>query len=223
MRVKLVLPLFLCGLLTGCDKVIKPLMLGGVSSTVVRHDVALVIGQSNNARFEQYGEGAFAKDYQRFFPGSTIQFINCSVGGTAINQWQVDGPEMAACRFNGLKPTLILFYQGEADAYLKTGNWNEQFVSAVLGWRKLLGELPVVYAQIAVEDPTLYCPQTDWDALQFQQTCVGLHNVRMIKTSDVSQLDPDPAIAQGVHLSPQSYVNIAERYVEGLAQIINPE
>ena len=222
--------LFLLGLLPACDKWNDPTVNGslpGVTGVVYGHHVAshnlivFVWGQSNNVRFEEYGEQTFVEDWQKEYPGSIVRFINCAVGGTGISQWQAGGPLVSQCNTGGLTPSVILFYQGEADAYNNTANWEQQFYSAVKGWRQQFNQpdLPIVFAQLAVEDPAIYCPAQQWDMIKQQQADINIHNVKMIKTDDISMLDPDPNVAQGVHLSQASYTNIAQRYVEAIIQI----
>lgn len=203
-------------LITGCG---RHHPFSPMAAEMPHNQTILVIGQSNNVRFERYGETTFITAYRNSSPSSKIIFINCAVGGTSISQWQYGGELMNQCNTGGRVPTAILFYQGESDAALGTQNWNEQFTSAVTGFRKTFNspKLPVIYAQIAVEDPMIFCPLSQWQDIQRQQTEVSIPGVAMIKTSDVSQLDPDPAIAAGVHLSAKSYANIAVRYAQALA------
>lgn len=183
----------------------------------------LVIGQSNNVRFEQYGEGAFRSYWGQVRPAQVISFINCAVGGTAISQWQEPGPLMDQCNTGGRRIDAIFFYQGEWDAFYGTSNWGVQFASAVSGWRKRFGNIPVIFAQIAVEDSAVYCPLSAWQSIQDQQSQVVISNAKMIVTQDISVLDSNSTISQGVHLSPESYVGIAERYATALLSLEGPQ
>jgi hypothetical protein len=212
--------------LTACDRRHMPAvmnLLSGSKSTVPHNQVILSIGQSNEVRFEQYGEQAFLQAYANQNPGQ-VTFINCAVGGTSISQWQYQGQLMIQCDTHGLTPTAVFYWQGEADAANNMQNWTFLFGKAVAGWRKTFASpaLPVVFAQLAVEDPSIYCPLENWRSIQDQQADVSIAGVEMIVTQDITQLDPDPAIAQGVHLSSQSYMNVASRYAAALLDLNNP-
>lgn len=194
-------------LLTGCDKLFKPLFSGvSLGGTASRLNV-LLIGQSNMVNFYGAGEATFAKNV----PYGSVNFIQCAVGGTSIGQWQMGGALMNQCQTHGVKPDLILFYQGESDAALGTTNWAQQFMSAVNGWRTAW-DVPVIYAQIATCGPA-FASAANWQSIQDQQASVFMNRVKMISTKDLTDRLDD------VHLTPASERIVGGRFAVELGDL----
>jgi hypothetical protein len=174
-------------------------------------DVILLAGQSNMVRFSQYGLQSFAQDYaKKYGAGSAVEFVPCAVGGTYSAQWLPGQPLFDQCLADahGKKVTMVLYYQGESDAALKTQDWGYCFGLTIAGFRRAFGNVPVVFAQIAITtDPGFI---QGWQSIQDQQARVSIPGVKMIVTKDVA------ALFDSVHLTPDTYPKIAQRFVDAM-------
>lgn len=109
----------------------------------------------------------------------------------------------------------LLFFQGESDTDRTKGDladdWGDGFTELVNRIRRDLRtpDLAVVFAQIG-PDPG---DKIDWKRVQERQAAVELHNVAMIRTSD---LEVDES---AIHFTLESYIEIGKRFASKMARL----
>lgn len=183
--IKLIIGVFA---LTGCNKFIAPLTYGGINhATIQRTGVVLAMGQSNMAG-RTPGQNP-AVGFKRVHPSITV--INCAVGGTSISQWGIGGVLDSTCYSAVVAAKLpvigILWYQGESDALLQTSNWDQQFMVLVRAWRARYGNVPIVYAQLATADLSIWT--NNFNVIKAQQAALSFSKSEMIVTDDLPRQD----------------------------------
>lgn len=188
----------------GCHRKDMPL-LSVVSPASASGRIILAMGQSNMApRPDRYAtvSSSFQEDNQNLI------VINCAVGGTPISSWQASSPNFQNClaqaRAYPFPVVGILFYQGETDAWDKRTDWDQGFLSAVQGWRGVLGNVPIVYAQIATTDNSEGWDTSTWELVKSQQAMIHIQNAVMVKTDDQPLMD-------AVHLTTEAVQVIGKR------------
>lgn len=181
-----------------------------------QQDTILLAGQSNMARIVWYALPEFKSKYEALHPHHTVQFVDCSVGGTDSSQWRSGGQLWGDCydKARGYTITGIAFYQGESDAAIQETAWRANFLDAISGWRNAWhsASIPVVFAQIGICDPAFAAP-ADWDTVKQIQAGTVLENAKMIVTADVEVL------VDTVHMDSASAQKIADRFAEAFANL----
>lgn len=210
-----------CLAVTGCNKML-PIPLGN-SVQGTRASTAktfLIMGQSNAVRFGQYGgPDAFTRAVQSFAPGA-ITWIQCSVGGTSIDQWQKgNGTLYQAClalakdkRIDG-----IIWDQGEYEA--EQGDsytalvWASKFTDLMTTFRQDISNpsAVVLYARLG---PAHGLPMAD--TLRQAQESVHLPYSHMANLDDV-------AVPQGLHYDPSAYPLLAEDFARAYYDLLQGE
>lgn len=168
---------------------------------------------------------AFATALLRRRPELAVGLIPCAKGGSSIYAWRrslgdntLYGSCLKRVRVASAMGEVvgILFFQGEADAidpelYQETvlfpEKWADKFRALVSAWRDDLGlaELPVVFAQIGTHRaPDLFI---NWEIVKDQQRLVEIPFSEMITTDDL-------ALQDGVHLTPEGYQTLGQRFAE---------
>lgn len=209
--------LFILMVLTGCNQLMPAIFYGPNRTVAPAEEVGIVLamGQSNMGGGGGHPQQTPAVAFQEDFPNLTV--INCSVGGTAMDQWPVGGQLEEACysaaldHFPKLPVVGILWYQGEADAYLGRDNWDTLFTSFIQGERQRYGMVPLVFAQLATHDPIVY-PAPTWDKIKQEQANLSLPYSRMVKTDDLPRVDE-------VHLTADAALEVGHRMAKAFATI----
>jgi hypothetical protein len=182
----------------GCNNLLRGPLLSSTYSTPSHLNV-VEAGQSNMVHFYGAGENEFRLAMSS--KAGSISFTECAVGGTTIGQWLPDGYLMPNCGIN--KDTdIILWYQGESDAFLGYTNWDTQFRKIVAYWKSINPNVRVVYAQLA--DTPIASQYPDWGAVQQLQAENYGPNVFMIRTGQLATID-------GLHLTDDSEKIVADR------------
>lgn len=192
--------------LAGCEQFTPRLMqsLGQAVTTslISTNGVVLAMGQSNMA-----GKTPGKNPAVGFTQATNIPTINCAVGGTNIDAWQINGPLDSDCWNDVIKSkkqvVAILWYQGESDAWLNTTTWDSQFIHLVKMWRDRYGNVPVIYAQLATED-TPPNPRGTWELIKQQQASLYLTDSAMVRTDDLPRQDD-------VHLTGDACMEVGKR------------
>lgn len=189
---------------TGCQKK----MFGVTHDTVVTPSMVIVeAGQSNNTGDREPTEQPLdpritvvnglrkgpsyfaAQEILRTQPTvEQITLIKCAVGGTSIYQWSGGGEMTERCmnlisHANLGHVDLVLFYQGEQEAYRPSGatDWTNNFKGFVNEIRGKYGNIPVVFAQIGMLDSgAIYA-----DQIRMEQT----HSIFDVKMTMITTLD----------------------------------
>lgn len=192
------------------DEIIKP---SPVENSTVTIRTALVGGQSNMERMEWYALDAIKEAYEKRHPGTRLEFVTCSEGGTWSGHWVPDGGGgFANCvaKAQGKIIDFILWWQGESDAYNQITYWGQNFAKTVAGFRSSFKNelLPVIFAQIAfTTDPNW---NRGWESIKQQQAAICIPGVRMIRTDDLAVL------ADEVHINAESARRIARRFAKNM-------
>lgn len=172
----------------------------------------LMAGQSNMERMEWYAQDALKTSVKRHRNVQNVVLIPCAVGGTWSGQWLPGAGLLESCveAAKGQKVDAIVYWQGESDAYNSITNWVDHFTQTVAGFRAKLGNIPVVFAQIAyTTDPDW---NRGWQSIKDQQASVNISGVKMIKTDDLAVL------ADTVHIDSASAQRIADRFGAALSR-----
>lgn len=176
----------------------------------------MLAGQSNMARFyvapHYYGEVELQAKLNK--AGYAVNFVECAVGGTTMDQWAPNGALTAQCdsRAAGRKIDAILFYQGEADAMVYNPNWPMEFMSLARYWQSKYLGVKIIFTQI--DDNTMSGVYPDWTAFQnLQLTITTDQNLRMVSAIGL------PVLPNNVHLEPIAYVSLADLYVNKLLEM----
>ena len=194
----------------GCESVDR--IIDGSRDQVVKNVeipkvTILMAGQSNMERMEWYAKDAMKSAYIEYHGSADIEFIGCSVGGTWSGQWLPGNGLLEDClvKSAGKNVTHLIYWQGESDAYNSIPYWGVNFSKTIAGFRKGLGDIPVVFAQIAyTTDPDW---NRGWESIKQQQAAVCISGVKMIKTDDVAVL------SDTVHIDDASAKKIGRRFV----------
>lgn len=193
--------------LTGCN--LNPLVAGHATiAPETLHGTVLAMGQSNMLGVPG---GNPAVGFQSVYPN--LRVINCSVGGTSIAQWPIQGQYFLDClaAVGHDHVIAILWYQGESDAYNGMTDWDLRFTGLVRAWRGLLGPVPVVYAQLATADPAFGWYNT-WGLIKSQQASINLDNTAIVITEDLQRRDD-------VHLTAESGIEVGKRMAKAFLSL----
>ena len=156
---------------------------------------------------------AFAGEFNR-----EVNLIPVAVGGTSISQWQKGGSLYS----NMISKASVvgdidgmIFYQGEADcnSLSNANNWDERFTSFVSDLRADLGNIPVVFAQLATK-PAGATGRPYFNNLKASQANVSISDVSMIVTEDLAIQSND------VHLVTSSLITVGERFAAAMNNLI---
>jgi hypothetical protein len=116
-----------------------------------------------------------------------VIFIDASIGGTSISQWQGYWQWLVDAAKETNRPVVaFLFYQGEQDAnYSYQVQWASQFGNIVSGIRDGLNSplLPVIFAQIGQWGSGPTPSNVDW--IRQEQANVNIPGVSMVQTLDL--------------------------------------
>lgn len=197
-------------LMSGCESVSR--VTEGPADNFIKivkipNVTILMAGQSNMERMEWYAKDAISQAYVDLYGAANVSFIGCSVGGTWSGQWLPGNGLLEDClvKSAGKNVTHLIYWQGESDAYNSIPYWGVNFSKTIAGFRKGLGDIPVVFAQIAyTTDPDW---NRGWESIKQQQAAVCISGVKMIKTDDVAVL------SDTVHIDDASAKKIGRRFV----------
>lgn len=179
------------------------------------------MGQSNAVRFAKFGgPDAFTSAVQSFAPG-TINWIDCSVGGTGIAQWQKNSGDglYQACMesVKGKYIDVILWEQGEAEAEQCCEDvafaWTPLFTNMINTFRFDIGNprAVVLYARLGQAKGL---PMTG--QVREAQELVHIQNGHMV---DLDGID----VPAGLHYEPYQYPVIAKRFAEAYKLFLRGE
>lgn len=203
-------------LLVGCEKhksitsVISAAT--GSTTTAASHKTILVMGQSNGF----YMDPSSYKGWNEA-RGANDTFYNCAEKGTLIAQWDPLGYRWANClnMVQGVHIDLIIWYQGESDANPEIGGVASDYayqLTKLFGvWRKQLGDVPIVFAQIANVDIVKLPAFVNWQEVKDQQASIHYPSAVMVRTDDY--LGPgNPLNHDGIHFDEPGYRELGKRF-----------
>lgn len=162
---------------------------------------------------------AFAIQFSAKNPSVIVDGIQCSSGGTSIDQWQRGQGAYADCirRWHEMgEPGIngIFFMQGEMEGMsgdtVLASQWQTKFAQTVQTLRADLGssQIPFLFAQIG---PNPGSPGQNvydaWAIVQAQQASVSIPRVTMIKTNDLGPYSDD-----WVHFGRDACSDIGNRF-----------
>lgn len=175
----------------------------------------MVAGQSNANRVAQYGEHSW--DASR---NASDTFVNCADDGTTTVDWQPGGAVMnrALTKMGNTAPDVILWMQGESDAFLPDwSNYEQRTVGLFNYFRSKWPGVPIVFAQIGTIDPNIR-GTAKWDEIKAMQARLTFPNSVMVRTDDLPGL-PTSAGADGLHFTAQGDQGIAIRFFQGYREL----
>ncbi len=217
MKIRVLAVLILC-ITTGCHKRFQN-PLEPPTLVPYGHHTWMIMGQSNAVRFAQYGgPDAFNVDIQSFAPG-TITWINCSVGGTAVSEWQKTAPQgyYQACLAAAVGHNIdgILWEQGEAEA--EQGDpaicdaWTGLFTTMINSFRADIGNprAVVLYTRLGQASGL---PNTQEE--RQAQEAVHIQYGRMVDLDSIK-------VPLGLHYNPEDYPKIAQLYASTYYELLS--
>lgn len=147
-------------------------------------------------------------------PSATVGLIQCSHGGTSIEEWQPSGQWYKACmlQVKAAKAVVagVLFLQGETDAMTKktAGGWAAWFTKLAAAFRHDL-HTRIVLGQIGTIDAAKYPYQ---QVVRDQQAAIAKTlGAPLVKTLDL------PVSGDGVHFTVPSYKTVGVRFAAAWA------
>lgn len=166
---------------------------------------------------------AFAVEYQRLRPGTTVGLVPAAKGGSGILAWR--GHLMRTTLYGSCLARMLeaksrgriagmVFLQGEADAKSEQSAalWGERFTELVANWREDLGDpnLPVVFMQLSGPPGP---QQTHWDLVKAEQAAINIPGVSMVITEDLP-------IDAGLHFDTSGYIELGRRLAVAMNELV---
>ncbi len=206
-------------LMTGCNRIPFGAIAGARRPQAYSAKTFMIMGQSNAVRFAKFGgPQAFTSAIQGFAPGP-VSFIDCSVGGTALSQWQKGGSLYQDCvdAAQGKHIDGILWEQGEAEAEQVDDAicdaWTSNFTSFINSFRADIKSPSAV---------VLYCRLGQAKGLPNTQTVRSAQEAVHISNGHLVDLDSIP-VPLGLHYLESDYPRIGNLYAKAYKELLGGE
>jgi Carbohydrate esterase, sialic acid-specific acetylesterase len=208
--------IFLAILFTGCNRINKMMGVSGNAPAASPHQF-LIMGQSNSVFFNSNG-GTAELDKRLtqygFYPN---QYTDCGVGGTFMDRWVPSGDLYQACmqevKQNHIIPSVIFFWQGEADADISEAlidAWPQKFESMASDLKKRFPGVIIYYVRLTSNAASYPL----WAQMHDVQT--NLPQARMLNVDGIWNDSSNPTIQAdqapvNPHYDVVGYQSVADR------------